>query len=638
MTEFVPAPPPLGRAVRGTTDRLVAGRLRALAALPDAAAARARARAARERAVSNLSASLERFEASARDAGITVHHAENAAAAVRIVTAILDAADARRIVKSKSMATEEIRLREALEHGGREVVETDLGEWIVQLAGQMPSHIIVPAVHLPRQRIRALLSAVAGRDLGAETPALAGFARAHLRQRFLEAEAGISGGNLLIAETGGLMIVSNEGNARMCTTLPRLHVAVVGIEKVVGTVAEALDVLAVLPRSATGQAITQYVSFLQGPRRAGEPPGDGPEELHVVLLDNGRSRLVGTPAEELLYCIRCGACLNVCPVYRTMGGHGYSSVYPGPIGAALTPRLTQGREGADLPWASSLCGACREACPVGIQLDDQLIALRAEHPKPLPERIAMRAFAGVASRPAAFSAALRVARIVLGGAPSDRLPGPLDRWTRGRRIAGIAPLRRHARLGPRGSAPPAPPPAAAPPPCAAPPPSDLASAFAAAWQAQGGTARVVVHAELEAAVHDAVGAGPVSADPVLAGLVDDLPQATAMEAAVGLVWAPAAAAQTGTLVLPSGAGTERRRSLLPPRAVFIVDEVAIAADLPAAFGAAGLLPPPAPRPAAVTLVSGPSRSSDIENDLVIGVHGPGEAIAIVVRDPTAAGA
>lgn len=643
MKEFLPADAVLAGAVRHTTEKLAGGRLAALGAMADPGAARARARSARQSAVSRLGETLAMFEAAAARNGTQVHRAADAAAAVRIVTNILERARARRIVKSKSMATEECHLRECLEAQGREVVETDLGEWIVQLAGQMPSHIIVPAVHLPRQRIRVLLSAVAGRDLGPETPALAGFAREHLRGKFLEAEAGISGANVLIAETGSLMIVSNEGNARMCTTLPRVHIAVVGVEKVVRGWADALSVLAVLPRSATGQAITQYVSWISGPRRPEDPEGDGPDEVHVVLLDNGRSALVGTPAEELLYCIRCGACLNVCPVYRNMGGHAYGSVYPGPIGAALTPRLTGGRVGRDLPWASSLCGACREACPVGIQLDDQLIALRAEYPKPMGERLAMRAFAAAGGRPAVFATALRVARVVLGGKPVDRLPGVLDGWTRSRRLRGLAPLSRglssraadELRVvevrGPEST--PVLSPTEVPSETAATPTAaaDLVTAFVQRWRAQGGQAVVVERSGLEAAVREAVGAGPVSADPFLSGLVEGIPESAPLGAAVGLIWAEAAAAETASIVLQSGGHTERRRSLLPPRIVFVVDEAMLHGDLPAAFAALDLVDPATPRPAAVTLVSGPSRSADIENDLVIGVHGPGDAWALVVQ-------
>ena len=694
--EYAPAPAALAAAVRGATDHLASGRLGALAGMADPDRARLQARAARQAAVADLDASLARFEASARRAGTQVHHAVDAAAARTCVAGILDAAGARRLVKSKSMACEEIELRAHLEAGGREVVESDLGEWLVQLAGQGPSHIITPAIHLTLPRIHALLSAVAGRELPAETEALAAFARAHLRQKFLEADAGISGGNLLVCETGTVMIVSNEGNARMGTTLPRIHVAVVGVEKVVRGWRDALAVLAVLPRSATGQRITQYVSWLSGPRRAGDPPGDGPDEVHVVLLDNGRRRLVGTPAEELLYCIRCGACLNVCPVFRTMGGHAYGTVYPGPIGAALTPRLTQGREGADLPWASSLCGACREACPVGIQLDDQLIALRSEYPKAAGERVAMRVFAAAAGRPAAFAIALRVARVVTRGRPFERLPGPLSGWTRSRALRGLGPARRLRRLAPgagartpaasggapgneRGreptaasvtgqagsAAPRAPEPApgvavgghgglgeaepaglaqaastTAGPESAGQavtqsvrtpaPEAGLAGTFAARWRDNGGTAILTDPGGLAEAVRTAVGPGPVSADASLAAWVSEVPPAGYREAQVGLVRAEAGAAETGTLVLRSGAHTERGRSLLPPRVVFVLDAAWLRPDLSGAFAALDLLDP-GDRPTGVTLVSGPSRSADIAQTLVIGVHGPGDARVIVVQ-------
>ena len=635
MKQFRPAPPDLGEAVRGTTDHLAAGRLRALDHLPAADEARQRAREARARAIGRLDQTLERFTAAARANGTQVHRAADAAAAVRIVRELLAQAGARRVVKSKSMVTEEIHLRTRLEADGLEVVETDLGEWIVQLAGQMPSHIIVPAVHLPRARIRTLLSAVAGRDLGDATEGLASFARGHLRAKFLAAQAGISGANLLIAETGSLMIVSNEGNARMCTTLPRLHIAVVGVEKVVDTWEDALAVLEVLPRSATGQAITQYVSLISGPRRPTDSAGDGPDAVHVVLLDNGRSRLVGTPAEELLYCIRCGACLNVCPVYRTIGGHAYETIYPGPIGAALTANLTNGRAGRDLPWASSLCGACRDACPVGIQLDDQLIALRGRFGHPAGEALAMRALAAAGGRASVFRGGLSLARLLLGGQPSARLPGPLDGWTRSRDLRGAARPRRLRRLPAPATAPAAPaqPPVQAPVPPVPPmpPATDPVDGFVRQWEFQGGRVAVVAPDELASTLRSIVGdATAVSADPALAHILGNGETAPA-DAAFGLVRAPAAAAQTGSMVLAQGPQTQRRRSLLPPAAVFVVDAADVHPDLTSALGACNLLTG-AERPAAVTLISGPSRSADIENDLVIGVHGPGLAWAIVVRE------
>jgi L-lactate dehydrogenase complex protein LldF len=639
VIKYQPADPTLASAVRTTTDKLAGGRQRALGNIADPEAARGRARIARQRAVATLPETLARFEAAAAAQGTVVHHARDAAAARQIIRDILQRSGARHIVKSKSMATEEVRLREHLEHAGMEVVETDLGEWIVQLAGQTPSHIIVPAVHLRRAEISELLSRVAGRPLGQDTRDLAAFARAHLRAQFLAADAGISGANLMIAETGTLMIVSNEGNARMCTTLPPLHIALVGVEKLVYSWREALDVLAVLPPSATGQAITQYVSFLSGPARPGEAAHDGPREVHVVLLDNGRTPLVGTPAEELLYCIRCGACLNACPVFRTMGGHAYGSIYPGPIGAALTPHLTQGRVGRDLPWASSLCGACREACPVNIQLDDQLIALRAAYPKPAVERLAMAGLVRAAGGEQ-IRTATRILRVILGGRPVERLPGPLDGWTRGRSLRGVA--RPRGTLLPRPAAAPVPvdPPAdpapacvpVAPPADPAPParlPDDPLAAFAVRWESQGGKSMRVRRPGLAAAVRELVGQGPVSADAILTESLDGTATAGPLEAGCGLVWGEAAAIATGSIVLRSGPHTQRRRSLVPPRVVFIVEAQNVHPDLVAAFAALNLLEL-GPRPTGVTLVSGPSRSSDIENDLVIGVHGPGEAWVILV--------
>lgn len=631
MREFAPAAPALSQAVRTTTDKLAAGRVSALADLPDAQAARNRARVARQRAVSNLSETLARFTAAAQAQGTVVHRAANADAARTLIGGILRQAGAKRVVKSKSMATEEVGLRPYLERSGLRVIETDLGEWIVQLADQAPSHIIVPAVHLDRAQISALLSREAGRPLGLDTRDLAAFARARLRDEFLAADVGISGANLLIAETGTLMIVSNEGNARMCTTLPRVHIALVGVEKLVGTWREALDVLAVLPRSATGQAITQYVSFITGPARPGDAAHDGPREVHVILLDNGRLQLVGTPAEELLYCIRCGACLNACPVFRTMGGHQYGTTYPGPIGAALTPHLTRGRAGRDLPWASSLCGACREVCPVNIQLDDQLIALRAQYPKPAGERLAMAGF-GTLADGRRLAGTLRVARVLLGGRPVERLPGILDHWTRGRSIRGIARrLRRGADVSPPAAvrSVPVPPPAAPAP--RVPLSSDPLAAFTQNWERQGGKTMRVGRAQLERAVREVIGKGPVSHDAVLGALVEGIESAGPLEAACGLIWAEAAAIATASMVLRSGTHTQRRRSLVPGRVVFIVDADTIHPDLPTAFAALGLLEAGA-RPAAVTLVSGPSRSSDIENDMVIGVHGPGEAWALLVDE------
>lgn len=331
-------------------------------------------------------------------------------------------------VKSKSMLTEELELNDALHAAGVDVVETDLGEWIVQLADEPPSHILTPAIHLTRHDVRELFQAVAeGRELSDVPEELAAFARQELRRRFLTADLGITGCNFAVAETGTLTLVMNEGNGRMVTTLPPLHVAIMGMERVVETWEQLDLMLHLLPRAATGQDITVYVNHLSGPRRPGEV--DGPEESHLVIVDNGRSDILGSEFAEMLHCIRCGACLNTCPVYRQIGGHAYGWSYSGPMGAVLAPLLHTRPEAKELPQASSLCGACHDACPVGIPLQDLLLGLRrhetGRHDDPL-EDAAWRAWAAAWSRPATYrattAAAARLGRVL----PPGLLP---DGWT-----------------------------------------------------------------------------------------------------------------------------------------------------------------------------------------------------------------
>jgi L-lactate dehydrogenase complex protein LldF len=280
------------------------------------------------------------------------------------------------------MATEEIALNDALEDAGVRAIETDLGEYIVQLANEPPSHMITPAIHKTLEQIRDVLSTEAGEELPLSREALTEWARGRLRDEFLAADVGVTGVNFAAADTGTLVIVTNEGNGRFCTTLPRVHIAVMAVEKVVPRFAELGVLLPLLTMSATGQRLSNYLTMLTGPRRAGER--DGPEELHVVVLDHRRRALVGTPYEEMLACVRCGACLNVCPVYRKIGGHAYDAVYSGPMGKVLTPLLSGGEDGRDLPHASTLCGACTEACPVEIPLADLLVRLRADLRGPAP--------------------------------------------------------------------------------------------------------------------------------------------------------------------------------------------------------------------------------------------------------------
>jgi L-lactate dehydrogenase complex protein LldF len=374
----------------------------AAAEVPDWEALRARAAAIKAYALDHLDELLVGFEARARDAGAHVHWATDATALCRIVTELLAARGAKRVVKSKSMLTEECGLNPHLASRGVEVVDTDLGERIVQLAGEKPSHLIVPAIHKTRREIGALFHLHMNTPEGEDDPLrLTRFARADLRRRFLAADAGISGANFAVAETGSLVIVTNEGNADLGTSLPPLHIACLGIEKVIPALADVPVFLRLLARSATGQPISAYTTLLTGPREGGE--------LHVVLVDNGRSALLSDPVHRsALACIRCGACLNTCPVYRRAGGHAYGTVIPGPIGSVLGPALG-GEAGRELAHASSLCGSCSAVCPVRIDLHGQLLAWRAERRAPAPAERALTAGAALALRSPRLRGTLRAA-------------------------------------------------------------------------------------------------------------------------------------------------------------------------------------------------------------------------------------
>ena len=413
----------------------------AAAEVPDFEALRGRAAAIKDHVLDHLDTHLERFEANATAAGCHVHWATDAAALCEIVASLLRARGALRVVKSKSMLTEECGLNPFLEARGFEIVDTDLGERIVQLAGEPPSHIIVPAIHRTREEIGALFERRMDGPPGETDPErLMAHARRDLRARFLAAEAGISGVNFAIAETGSIVIVTNEGNADLGTALPPLHIACVGIEKLLPALDDLPVFLRLLARSATGQPISAYTSVLTGPQAGGE--------LHVVLVDNGRSRLLASDAHRrALRCIRCGACLNTCPVFRRAGGHAYGNAVPGPIGAVLAPSIAGGAA-AGLPFASSLCGSCTAVCPVRIDLHEQLLAWRRESSALPPAlRRGARLAAAVMARPRLYRAATWLARFawpLLGRVPNGwtqarawpEHPGPsfAERWrrTRGR--------------------------------------------------------------------------------------------------------------------------------------------------------------------------------------------------------------
>ncbi|REK52163.1 MAG: iron-sulfur cluster-binding protein [Thermobacillus sp.] len=721
----------LRQAVRFTTERLRSGRLQAAGEHGNWEAWRERGRQIRLHTIAHLDYYLNLFAENARANGAQVHFARTAEEAVRIVQEIARRVQAKTVVKSKSMVTEELHLNQALKEIGVKAIETDLGEYIIQLAGEAPSHIIIPAIHKNKAQIAEVLSEEAGEQLPPDTKVLAGFARKRLREEFLKADIGMTGCNFAVAETGSICIFENEGNARMVSTVPKVQITLMGMERIVPSWADLEVMATLLPRSATGQKLTVYLSGISGPRRPGD--GDGPEEMHIVIVDNGRSNQLGDPEfQELLNCIRCGACLNVCPVYRHIGGHAYGSTYSGPIGAVLTPALKKNvAEWDDIANASSLCGACWEACPVKIPLHDMLVYLRrrkAESPhRSAGEAAAMKAYGLTMAKPGRLSAALKLARFGQrfagkGGEIRARI-GPLDGWIKHRALpmlpqesfrdrwkklntGGVKPHdpaveeRLCAALAKRrGSGDAAhvqapvqaqiqaasPEPAPMPddqramlghiaaklghPPRTAPagralrgapdfwhafalPPEERRERFAANFRAAGGHVASVpdLHAASRYIAERAAERGASSLllqdAPELAGLALDsaMPDAClsvwnrdpatdwiaeAAGADAGVVLADCAAAYTGTVALLSSRGRGRSVSLLPPVLFIVLPADRIRTRLGevfAEFDAGGR----SAMPAGVHLISGPSRSADIENDLTIGVHGPGDVHVIIV--------
>jgi L-lactate dehydrogenase complex protein LldF len=402
-------------------------------------------------ALENLDYYLELLHDRVMAAGGQVHFAQDSTQANAIVAEIARSRNVKIATKSKSMVSEELDLNRTLEANGVDVYETDLGEYIIQLAGETPSHLVAPALHKTKEQVSELFHRELGVPLTDDIEEMARVARRFLREKFLSADLGISGANFLVAETGSLVIITNEGNGRLCTSAPRIHVGITGMEKVIPSLQDLAVFLRLLPRSATGQRLTSYVSTVTGPRRSDDE--DGPEEFHLVLVDNGRSRLLADPdLREALYCIRCGACLNICPVYGKIGGHAYGWVYPGPIGAIVSPTLVGLKEAKDLPHASSLCGACREVCPIRIDIPRMLLHLRhrlaespaeSENSTTTGERQAAQAYSWLMSNPAALAAAAKVGRLVQkpfvsGGRVNKRVPLPLvSQWTGARDLPAM---------------------------------------------------------------------------------------------------------------------------------------------------------------------------------------------------------
>jgi L-lactate dehydrogenase complex protein LldF len=663
--------PALQQALDRNAERRRSGWQAAFASLPQAEAVRRRAADIRRASIRDLDRNLDRFRSRLERDGVVVHEAGDAADACRIIAGLLEQRGVRRVVKSKSMVTEEIRLNPALEAAGIEVVETDLGEYIVQLRGEPPAHILTPAIHLRREDVARTFGRHLDMPFTTDVAAITGAARGALRRVFLEAEAGISGVNFGVAESGTLCLVTNEGNGRMVTTLPPLHIAVMGLERLVADLDELALMLEVLPRSATGQARTSYVSLLQGPRSAGDP--DGPRQRHVVLVDNGRRRMLDSPLREALACIRCGACLNACPVYQEIGGHAYASVIPGPIGSVVSPGLWGGTAFGHLARASTLCGACRDACPVDIDLPGLLLRVRGEvEPRGPPEgwlSFGLRLYAWLIGRPGLYRLAQRVAGIA-GRGPARRgrwmrrLPPPMHRWTRAR---DFPPFARRSFLDQWSGADFAPVAAARGAGRAQEAGSlgaedlegrqDGRSAFVEAASAVGSevlrcTLDTVGDVLLGFLRHEGIekllcwdleaGGWGRLGDGLRAGgieiVVPHLPDEIGPERSrrleeyarvqAGLTGAAAGLADAGTLVLPLGTGRPSVASLVPPVHLALLRAADLRASLALWLAEKGQRT--LEQNQGLVLITGPSRTADIEMTLTLGVHGPMRLVILLV--------
>jgi L-lactate dehydrogenase complex protein LldF len=652
-----------------------------LASLPeDLPVMRQRAHRMRAEVIANLDGYLEQFIRAVQANGVIVHRAADAAQAVEIIRKIASQQHARVIAKSKSMVSEEIFLNQALEADGLQVVETDLGEYIIQLRGERPSHIVAPSIHLNRDEVAETFHHKLGMPITNDIPTLTAAARQALRQVFLSADIGISGVNMGVVESGTLCIITNEGNARMVTSLPPVHIALMGIERLVPTLDDLALVLSLLPRSATEQKITVYTSLIHAPSNL---PGINPVERHLVLLDNGREAMRRSPLEEALYCIRCGACLNICPVFRAIGGHAYvdrngqSSTYTGPIGSVISPGLLGYAEFGHLARASSLCGACKEVCPVDIDLPRLLLRVRAgslpvepagltagpPRPQPnVPTALAwgLRFFTWMAARPRIYSGLQRTAgkfsRLLPASSGWMRLPA-FTGWGLSKNFPRPAARPFRDRFTGSASHAPQPPvetPASRPPadhPADLPalshplqparlPDAHLVERFEAEFTALGGIFTRCRQTELPTLLLDALRQRGIDAiqswdsEHLPPGLVNFLHENGVSLTVTpdpglhaGLTGVLAAAAETGTLALALAPGRPLTASLLPEVHLAVLR----AGDIYADFGSLLKLPQVRQASSAV-LISGPSRTADIEMTLTVGVHGPGNVMVYCLVD------
>jgi len=655
-------------ALDNNAQRRKDGRLAALASLPDYPERRLRAHAIKADVVAHLDEYLAQFIANVEKNGIQIHHAADAGEAIRIFLEIAQNLPERTgtnipvpsgrqgkeilVAKSKSMVSEEINFNHALEAAGLRVVETDLGEYIVQLRGERPSHIITPAVHLSRGDVGKLFEEKLGIPYTEHIPTLTNTARKVLRDVFLTADIGISGVNFGVAETGTLAIVTNEGNGRMCTTIPPIHVALMGIERLLPTLDDLALFLSLLPRSATGQKLSVYTSLINSPL-----PG---QARHLILLDNGRSALRKSPLAESLYCIRCGACLNACPVFREIGGHAYASIYPGPIGSVISCVLVDPKF-ASLAQASSLCGACKEACPVDIDLPGMLLRVRSGLSPQSTQKLDLGEAVGNTKEgvgiPLVVKFGLKGFRFAAGTsglfAIFQRLGGLLSRIYSPRRSfmrlpawtgwgyskdfprLVIRPFR--SRWGKikqfveEGSALPQES-QRFPEPMTQPPPKSLPDQFSEELAALGGHVHPVSEKELPLRLKEFLeskGIDRVLVDESAAPHVNGISAIREPDPTVrcGVTGALAGIAKTGSLVLISGAGQTLTASLLPEVHVAVLKTSKLVPTL-----AEALRRPEVRTALAGVIVTGPSRTADIEMTLTIGVHGPGELHVFLIDD------
>ncbi len=664
------ANPSLQKALDQNAERRGSGRERAFSTLPNPEHTLKEAAQIRRQTIDNLEEYLAQFIKRAQENGIQVHGPFSAHAAALTAAEIAKEHNARLIVKSKSMVSEEIELNQTLEAAGMRVVETDLGEFIVQLRGEAPGHIITPAIHLLREDVATTFTTELNVPYSTDVAEMTETARRVMRKDFLTAEVGISGVNFGVAETGTVCLVTNEGNGRMVSTIPPVHIALMGVERLVPSLENLAVLLQVLPRSATGQNLTSYVSLIQRPRAGDEP--DGAEERHLILVDNGRLAMHRSQFQDALLCLRCGACLNACPVFREIGGHTYGSAYPGPIGSLVSPGLFGIKEYGHLSKASTLCGACTEVCPAGIDFTKLLLRARGEYVKSAPQpawlRAGMPLFTWMMASPGRYRRVQSVAAFFLRFLPNRggwlyRLPPPFSGWTRSRDFPPLAaePFhvrfhrlkstgngsykvgKKHQEIQTQEDEPLQ---------------GDLIVRFQEELERVDGEFVRCSSEELPHKIADflasieanqILGWGDQSSDlnsvwqylreKDIGILEPEIPRSedgdTRYETLAGLDQAPAGLttclaglADTGTVILPSGAGQSNLTSLLPRTHLVLLrakDIYPTFDDWIRAGGREAITSSPQ-----LTLITGPSRTADVEMILTLGVHGPERLVVFTI--------